>query len=771
MQTFLCKFLFYRPLLNYLQLLYPSRNKKYLNIYKYKKFLDFMVAISEILERIKKIMKNQEHIRNIGLIAHVDHGKTTTASNLIAGAGLLSMERAGKELKATDYDPIEAQRQMTIKSAEASLVYNYKGEDYLINLVDTPGHVDFGGYVTQAVRVMDGAIVVVDCVEGVMPQTETVLRQALKEAVKPILFLNKIDRLVKELNLTPEEMQKRLIKAISQVNDLIYKYAPEEFKKDWQLKVNDGTVAFGSAYDGWGISIPIMKETGITFKDIIEAYKINDAKEREEAIKKIRMKAPLFKVLLEIVINHLPNPKEAQKYKIPRIWHGELESEVGKALLNCDINGPAVACVNKVRVDPQAGELAVARLFSGVIRRGDEVYLNNARKRVKLQQLMVWKGKQGLAVDEITAGNIFGIAGIKGIRAGETISKEPVTPFEEIKHIFEPVVTKAMEPKNPQELEKVINALNKLATEDFTLKVNINKETGQILVSGLGELHLEIVETKIKRDYGVEVKAGNPIVVYRETVTKESPIVEGKSPNKHNKFYIKVEPMKDEIYDAIVSGEIPEGRYKGKEKWLHEKLIKLGMDREDAKRVIQVYKGNMFIDNTSGIVHIGEVIGMCLDAFKEVMNNGPLAKESCSKIVVRLMDAVLHEDAIHRGPAQVIPAVRDAIVNAIKQASPILLEPVQIIRIDFPSQFLGDITSIINSRRGQILEMTDEVDHTIIKAKIPVANLFGFETVIKSATQGRGFWSLIDSKFEPLPKDLQEEVIRKIRERKGLSIE
>ncbi len=730
-----------------------------------------MVAISEILERIKKIMKNQDHIRNIGLIAHVDHGKTTTASNLIAGAGLLSMERAGKDLGKIDYDPIELQRQMTIKSAEASLVYNYKGEDYLINLVDTPGHVDFGGYVTQAVRVMDGAIVVVDCVEGVMPQTETVLRQALKEAVKPILFLNKIDRLVKELNLTPEEMQKRLIKAISQVNDLIYKYAPEEFKKDWQLKVNEGTVAFGSAYDGWGISIPIMKETGITFKDIIEAYKINDEKEREEAIEKIRTKAPLFKVLLEIVINHLPNPKEAQKYKIPRIWHGELESEVGKALLNCSIDGPAVACVNKVRVDPQAGELAVARLFSGTLRRGDEVYLNNAKRRIKLQQLMVWKGKQGLAVDEITAGNIFGIAGIKGIRAGETISKEPVTPFEEIKHIFEPVVTKAMEPKNPQELEKVINALNKLATEDFTLKVNINKETGQILVSGLGELHLEIVETKIKRDYGVEVKAGNPIVVYRETVTKESPIVEGKSPNKHNKFYIKVEPMKDEIYDAIVSGEIPEGRYKGKEKWLHEKLIKLGMDREDAKRVIQVYKGNMFIDNTSGIVHIGEVIGMCLDAFKEVMNNGPLAKETCSKIIVRLMDAVLHEDAIHRGPAQVIPAVRDAIVNAIKQASPILLEPVQIIRIDFPSQFLGDITSIINSRRGQILEMTDEVDHTIIRAKIPVANLFGFETVIKSATQGRGFWSLIDSKFEPLPKDLQEEVIRKIRERKGLSIE
>ncbi|UCD07588.1 MAG: GTP-binding protein, partial [Candidatus Aenigmatarchaeota archaeon] len=261
----------------------------------------------DVVPLIKELMKKPEHIRNIGIVAHIDHGKTTLTDNLLAGAGMISEQLAGQQL-AMDFDKQEQERGITIYAANVSMVHEWGGKDYLINLIDTPGHVDFGGDVTRAMRAVDGVVVVIDAVEGCMPQTETVVRQAVKERVKPVLFINKVDRLIKELKLTPEQMQERFKNTITEVNVLIQKYAEEEYKDKFAVNVNDGSVAFGSAVRKWAISVPIMQKIGITFKDIIDMTE--QGKEDELA-----KRSPLHGVVLDMIIQHLPNPLDAQKYR------------------------------------------------------------------------------------------------------------------------------------------------------------------------------------------------------------------------------------------------------------------------------------------------------------------------------------------------------------------------------------------------------------------------------------------------------------------------
>lgn len=268
----------------------------------------------EMIAKIKELMTQPERIRNMGIAAHIDHGKTTLSDNLLAGAGMISEELAGKQL-VLDFDEQEQARGITINAANVSMVHNYEGNDYLINLIDTPGHVDFGGDVTRAMRAIDGAIIVVDAVEGVMPQTETVLRQALREYVKPVLFINKVDRLIKELKLTPQQMQERFVKVITDVNRLIRRYAPPEFKDKWLVKVEDGSVAFGSAYYNWALSVPYMKKTGVSFKDIIDLTNAGD-------LKTLRKKAPLHVVVLDMVVKHLPEPARGPEVQDPAPLEG-----------------------------------------------------------------------------------------------------------------------------------------------------------------------------------------------------------------------------------------------------------------------------------------------------------------------------------------------------------------------------------------------------------------------------------------------------------------
>ena len=717
----------------------------------------------DLKEKVSELAKRPEKIRNIAIAAHIDHGKTTFSDNLLAGAGMISEELAGKQL-ALDFHADEQERGIPIDAANVNMVHEFEGEGYLINLIDTPGHVDFGGDVTRAMRAVDGAIVLCCAVEGIMPQTETVLRQALREKVKPVLFINKVDRLVREVKLTPEQMQQRFINIINNINNLIEGIAPKEYKEKWKVNVLDGSVAFGSAFHKWAVSFSYMQKTNLTFKDIITAYETDSYKE-------LAHKAPLHSVILNMVIKHLPNPIDAQKYRIPTIWHGELESPIGQALLNCDQTGTVAFIITKIVIDKHAGEISAGRLFSGTIKQGQDVYLNLAKKWVRLQQVSIYKGAQRLQIESIPAGNIIGLTGLKDTYAGETVSSEPMDPFEAIKHIFEPVVTKSIEAKKAADLPKLVEVLRQVAKEDPTIVIEINEETGENLMSGMGELHLEIIENRIKTEKNCEVVTSPPIVVYREAILRKSIEVEGKSPNKHNKFDFIVEPLKEEVFQAIKNGEISEGRIKKRDQVLWSKLTELGIEPKEARNFKDVYKGTVLIDATRGIVHIGEVIEMITDAFEEVMREGPLAKEPGVKIKVNITDCKLHEDAIHRGPAQVLPAVRDAIREAMIDAGAVIFEPVQVLQIEAPADCMANVSKIVQNKRGQLLEIQQEEQHMIIKAKIPVAELFGFTSELRSATSGRGCHFVIDQMFERVPREIQEKVVKQIRERKGLKVE
>ncbi|MEM2115557.1 MAG: elongation factor EF-2 [Candidatus Woesearchaeota archaeon] len=715
-----------------------------------------------MIDRIKEIMNMPERIRNMGIIAHIDHGKTTLSDNLIAGAGMISKELAG-QLCVLDFHEDEKERGITIDAANVSMLHTLEGQDYLINLIDTPGHVDFGGDVTRAMRAVDGAVVVCCAVEGTMPQTETVLRQALRERVKPILYINKVDRLIREIKLTPEKMQERFMEIIRKVNQLIYRYAHPEFKEKWQVNVNDGSVVFGSAFHNWALSVPYMQKNKITFKEIIDVY----LSQEEQAKNILRDKAPLHVVLLDSVIRHFPNPKEAQSYRVPHLWKGDLDTEEGKALISCDPNGPAVFVATKIVIDPHAGEVITGRLFSGRLRPGMEVVLLKTNyPKYRLQQVFISNGPKRELVDEVLAGNIVGITGVKDCFAGDTVASKVMQPFEEIKHIFEPVVTKAISAKKPGDLPKLVEVLKQVHKEDPSLRIEINEETGQHLISGMGELHLEVIENRIKREKNVDVVTSSPIVVYRETVRKESPVVEGKTPNKHNKFYIKVQPLEPKLLDVV--RELPNQRVKKFDQFLIDALQKGGMSYDEAKRVKAINNANILVDATRGIIHLDEVMEMILDMFEDVMKQGPLAREPGFGIKVVLVDAVLHEDSIHRGPAQVYPAVRDAIKQAMLQADPVLYEPVQIMQFEAPPEFIGAITKLISSKRGMILTMDQGDYHAVIQAKLPVAETFGLSSEFRSATGGRGSFFVVDQMFELLPLELQDKIIKQIRDRKGL---
>ena len=714
-----------------------------------------------MVERVTKLMNNPEMVRNIGIVAHIDHGKTTLSDNLLAGAGMISSELAGKQL-FMDSDEEEQARGITIDASNVSMVHTYNNKEYLINLIDTPGHVDFGGDVTRAMRAVDGSVVVVDAVEGTMPQTETVLRQSLREHVKPVLFINKVDRLINELQVSPKEMQIRLGKLIDHVNKLIKNMNEEQFKKGWKIDASNGSVAFGSALYNWAISIPTMKKTGISFSNIYEYCMNND-------MKTLAKKCPLHETLNDMIICHLPNPLVAQKERVNVIWHGNKESDICKSMMNADSTSDLAFMVTDISMDPHAGEVATGRLFSGTLSRGLEVYTSGSIKKNRIQQVSIFMGPERIEVEKIPAGNIAAVTGLKEAIVGSTITTlENMTPFESIRHVSEPVITVSVEAKHTKDLPKLIEVLRQVAKEDPTLQVTLNEETGEHLMAGMGELHLEVIAHRIERDKGVEIITNPPIVVYRETVKKVIKNVEGKSPNRHNRFYIDIEPLDEKIVDLIKEGEIS---MKMEELERREKLIKSGMNKEEAKNIVGIYGTNIYIDMTKGIQYLNETMELILDGFEEVMKAGPLAREPVSNVKVLLRDAKLHEDAIHRGPAQIIPASRQAIQAAMIMADDSLLEPYQKVFIQVPQNLMGGATKEIQGRRGLILDMKTEGDLTIIESRAPVAELFGFSGDIRSATEGRAMWSTEFSGFDFVPSNLAPDIIQKIRERKGLKKE
>ena len=712
-------------------------------------------------------MHQRERIRNLAIAAHIDHGKTTLSDNLIAGAGMMSEDLAGKS-RVLDFDDQESARGITINAASASMVHSVGGDDYLINLIDTPGHVDFGGDVTRAMRAVDGCIILTCAVEGAMPQTETVVRQALKEKVKPVLFINKVDRLINELQVTPEDMMNRFQEQITRVNTLIRQFAPEEHRKDWQVSVQGGTVAFGSAYHNWGITLPYMQKSGINFPQIFEHC-------HNEEQKELAKKAPVHEVLLDMAVEVLPSPLMAQKYRIPNIWQGDLESDTGKAMIGCDSDGPLSLMITKIWMDPHAGEVAVGRIYSGTISHGETVWALGGAKAERVQQVSMMVGGDRIQVPEVSSGNIVALTGVRSAAAGVTVTREEdATPFEAIRHYSEPVVTVAVEPKSMKDLPKFIDALRSLAKADASLQVFTNQETGEALLAGMGELHLEITVYRLEEEQNIKVSVSEPIVVYRESISQDNKgrAFEGKSPNRHNRFYIETEPLPDDVVNALREGTFGDGPVRNKDaKAVGDQFAEFGLNKDMMRKIYAINGTNVLVNDTKGIQNLHETRELIIEGFNDVCKKGPVADEPLMGVMVRLVDAKLHEDAIHRGPAQTIPAVRNAVKGALIRSKSVIFEPIQKIRIDAPNDVIGGVTREVTTRRGIIEDMPVDGGTASVIGTMPVAETFGFSNDIRAASQGRAVWNTENAGYVHLPPNLFGDVTAEIRERKGLKPE
>ncbi len=681
--------------------------------------------------------------------------------SLLAGAGLLSPSLAGTAL-AMDFMEEEQKRQMTIKAANVSLLHEEGGTSYVINLIDTPGHVDFSGKVTRSLRAIDGAVVVVDSVEEVMVQTETVTRQALEERVRPVLYINKIDRLIKELKLTLEQIQERVARIIKDFNGLLDLYAEPEFREKWKVSFSSNTVAMGSAKDRWGFNFDVARKNGVKFSDVVDAY-------NNGTVDELKNKMPIHEAILGMAVGIMPPPHVAQRYRVPKIWHGDPNSDVGQAMINCDDKGPVLMSVTNIVVDPQAGLVATGRLFSGTVVEGETINLINSKVSGRVQQVAIYMGPNREIVGRLSAGNIPALLGLENVRAGETISSvKPFVPFEAVHYVTEPVVTIAVEPKLSRDLPKLVDLLRKLSLEDPNLVTTINEETGEYLISGMGTLHLEIATTLITKT-GLDIVTSKPIVIYREAIRGMAGPVEGKSPNRHNKIYISVEPLEDEVMDLIKTGKLSEY---GDKVEMAKELRKIGWEADEARGVWSIDEPfNMIVDVTKGAQYMQEVKDMILAGYRWGIKEGPIAYEQIRGMKLKITDVSLHEDPVHRGPAQIMPMTRRAMFAAFLQGQPTLMEPIQRITTKAPNDLLGAVTSVVTQKRGKIVSVDQKGHLVYVTGELPTVETFDLSEVMRSQTAGRAFWGLEFARWSPVPQSLLQSVVEQIRKRKGLSLE
>jgi elongation factor 2 len=685
-----------------------------------------------------RLMSDKYRIRNVGIVAHIDHGKTTLTDSLLAEAGLLSWQVAGSA-RALDYLEQEQKRGITIKTASISLLHETEGQTHVVNVIDTPGHVDFTGKVTRVLRATDGVIVVVDAVEEIMAQTETVTRQALEERVRPVLFVNKVDRLITELRLDSDHILKKLAHIVADFNMLIESYAERDFKDKWRVDPAKGTVTFGSALHKWGFTLEAIKRKGTTLDDIAEEYR----KANHEALSK---SLPLYKAILDMTVLNCPSPIEAQEYRMPKIWAGNLASTIGKALVACDDHGPTVMCITNVQIDPTVGPIATGRLFSGSLRKDDRVYLIKAQAECTVKQVFMHMSSSREIVEEIPAGNLAALSGLDAVRVGETVVDDAhrleAVPFENMKYVSEPVITVAVEPRNPQDLPRLSDALNRLVIEDPNLAVRVDEKTGEYLLSGMGELHLETSLTFLK-DYSgnVEMTASNPTADYRESVSAEGQVTLAKSPDKQNSFKVQVEPANP--------AERPSAKESTISVWASDD------------------QGNILINHAEDSNALNMVKRSIVSGFQWACRTGPLCEQPMRNVQSTLIDARI-EEVGSQEPKQIMRAVSRAILGSALTAKPFLLEPIYKIQLFTPVQWFGKCTNILASRRGKVQTTENKGTMTLITGYIPVAETFGLSSEIRFSTSGRVFWQNTFDHWERIPEKIAREIIRRIRETRGL---
>jgi elongation factor 2 len=695
------------------------------------------------------------------IAAHIDHGKTTTSDYLLRKAGLMSDADAGKKVMM-DSDDEEQERGITIFTSVVLLSYEFEDKTYLCEINDTPGHISFTGEVSRALRGSDGVILLVDALEGVMTQTETNIRLSLNEKCKPVLFINKVDRLISELRLAPGDVFQKIDNILNGVNKLIRDNAPEGLGKEWQVSFKDGSVAVGSAKDGWAFNMSTLQRLQIKPQDVFAKYDVDDKDWLRENL-------PLEEPLLEMVIKHLPNPVEGQKMKIPAIWGGDINSPEGQALMNCDRDGPLMGMITKIFIEPKSKRpTLIGRVFSGTLRSSDSLYLVGKKTSARIKRLGVMEITDILDVDEVPAGNLFAIYGFI-TPAGETFIREEdkgkLVPFEEISYVAEPVVSRTIKPKDPQDIAKLGEVVSKWIMADPTAAFRHDQESKTYVLSGIDPLQIEILVTRIRDQVDIEVS--DPIIVYREVPTKAGINVHAKSPNGHNRLMLHIQPLNQATIDLIKSGKVNNDQDRRDRAMILQQ--EGGWEAKRARRIWDIKDSNMIIDATTGVQRLDNIKAYIIQVFEDFCDGATLAKEPLMGSLFTITDATVHVDPAHTGFTEIFQMCLAAYHTKILTSDPQILEPMLIIDIKVPSDYVGNMSKVITQHRGIILDMIQEGENTRIRGKVPTAETIDLADEIRGSSSGRAFFGYEFTGFERVPVNLETEIIESIRTRKELA--
>jgi len=825
------------------------------------------------VDEIRGMMDKKRNIRNMSVIAHVDHGKSTLTDSLVSKAGIIAGAKAG-ETRFTDTRKDEQERCITIKSTAISMYFELDDKDlvfithpdqrdpqnkgFLINLIDSPGHVDFSSEVTAALRVTDGALVVVDCVSGVCVQTETVLRQAIAERIRPILFMNKMDRALLELQLEPEDLYQTFQRIVENVNVIIATYNDDSGPMgEVRVDPSRGSVGFGSGLHGWAFTVKqfaemyadkfkidlsklMIKLWGDNFFNIKTKkwakqkeddnkrsfnmyvldpiFKVFDAimnfkkedtttllqklnielkpedkdKDGKQLLKVVmRTWLPAGETLLQMIAIHLPSPVMAQKYRMEMLYEGPHDDEAAMGIKNCDPEAPLMMYISKMVPTSDKGRFyAFGRVFSGKVATGMKARIMGPNfvfgkkedlAEKAIQRTILMMGRYVEAIEDVPSGNICGLVGVDQflIKTGTITTFKDAHNMRVMKFSVSPVVRVAVEPKNPADLPKLVEGLKRLAKSDPMVQCII-EESGEHIIAGAGELHLEICLKDLEEDHAcIPIKKSDPVVSYRETVSEESDqMCLSKSPNKHNRLFMKAVPMPDGLAEDIDKGDVnPRDDFKIRGRLLADKY---DYDITEARKIWCFGPDgtgpNLLIDCTKGVQYLNEIKDSVVAGFQWASKEGVLAEENMRGVRFNIYDVTLHADAIHRGGGQIIPTARRVLYAAQLTAAPRIMEPVYLCEIQCPENAVGGIYGVLNRRRGVVFE-ENQVAGTpmfVVKAHLPVNESFGFTADLRSNTGGQAFPQCVFDHWQIFPGDPLEQgskpfvVITDTRKRKGL---
>jgi elongation factor G len=685
-----------------------------------------------------------ERMRNIGIAAHIDAGKTTTTERILYYTGRTHKIGEVHEGTATmDWMAQEQERGITITSAATTCAWR----DCQINIIDTPGHVDFTAEVERSLRVLDGAVAVFDAVAGVQPQSETVWRQADKYEVPRICFINKMDRVGADFYHAVQTIVDRLHCRPVPIQIPIGK--EDQFKGIVDLIEMKAYIwleeTLGAKFDITEVPAELLEQAQRYREQMVEAAAEHDdalfekfvegepltAAEIKAGLRKATIKLKIFPVvcgsafknkgvqtLLDAVVDYLPSPLD-----IPPVQGAAIDNPEQVLVRHSSDNEPFAALVFKIMTDPFVGQLAFFRVYSGKLNSGDSVFNVAKGRKERIGRILRMHANKREEIQEILAGDIAAAVGLKTVATGDTICDEKAPIVLESIEFPEPVIQLAVEPKTKADQEKLGLAIQKLATEDPTFRVSTDPETGQTILSGMGELHLEIIVDRMQREFNVSANVGKPQVAYRETIRKTSD-VEGRfvrqsgGRGQYGHVKIRLEPLPAgsgfAFENAIVGGAIPK------------------------EYIPAVQKG-----------------------IEEALEGGVLAGYPMSDLKVTLYDGSYHEVDSSEMAFKIAGSM--ALKDGAKAAKPVLLEPIMSVEVVVPEEYMGDVIGDLNSRRGRVEGMELRGTSQIIKASVPLSEMFGYATDIRSKTQGRGSFTMHFGRYEEVPSGLAEEIVSRVQ--------